>query len=43
MDNPGLQHVLEKSGFVATGARDDSEAGALITGASDLTHQKSAV
>ena len=31
VDNPGSQRVLEKTGFVRTGMRDDPEDGALIT------------
>ncbi len=36
VDNPASQHVLERNGFVRTGARDDPEDGALITWAIDL-------
>jgi len=42
VDNPGSQRVLEKNGFVRTGARDDPEDGALILWAIDLTDTKRA-
>jgi RimJ/RimL family protein N-acetyltransferase len=40
VDNPGSQRVLEKTGFIRTGMRDDPEDGALILWAIDLTDNK---
>ena len=42
VDNPGSQRVLEKTGFVRTGTRDDPEDGALIIWAIDLTKKRAA-
>jgi RimJ/RimL family protein N-acetyltransferase len=42
VDNPGSQRVLEKTGFVRTGVRDDPEDGALITWAITFATNKRA-
>ena len=42
VDNPGSQRVLEKTGFVRTGTRDDPEDGALITWAITFAANKRA-